>query len=195
MLDESLEAIDAEVARMSRLVRDLLLLAETEGGMSFHMKPVEVDTVLLEVYRQAQVMAAGRVKVRLGHEDQAQVQGDADRLKQLLLNLVNNAIAYTPEGGTITLSLNRRPDGWVRVCVADTGIGISHDNLPHIFDRFWRADKARSRQAGGSGLGLSIARSIAEAHGGTLQVESELGKGSTFEVLLPQLNGATPKSS
>ncbi len=190
MLQESLEAIDAEVARMSRLVRDLLLLAEAEGGLTLHMKPVEVDTVLLEVYREAQLMANGRQKVRLGHEDQALVQGDADRLKQLLLNLVSNAIAYTPEGGTVTLSLNLRPDGWVRVCVADTGIGIASEDLPHIFDRFWRVDRARTRKAGGSGLGLSIARSIAEAHGGTLEVESELGKGSTFEVLLPQLNGA-----
>ena len=75
------------------------------------------------------------------------------------------------------------------MCVADTGIGISSENLPHIFDRFWRVDRARTRKAGGSGLGLSIARSIVEAHGGTLEVESELGKGSTFEVLLPQLNG------
>ena len=116
MVQESLEAIDAEVARMSRLVRDLLLLAEAEGGLSLHMKPVEVDTVLLEVYREALLMANGRQKVRLGHEDQALVQGDADRLKQLLLNLVSNAIAYTPEGGTVTLSLNLRPDGWVRVC-------------------------------------------------------------------------------
>ena len=189
MVKESLEAVDAEVARMSRLVRDLLLLAEAEDGLTLHMKPVEVDTVLLEVYREAQLMANGRQKVRLGHEDQALVQGDADRLKQLLLNLVSNAIAYTPEGGTITLSLNLRPDGWVRVCVADTGIGISSENLPHIFDRFWRVDRARTRKAGGSGLGLSIAKSIAEAHGGTLEVESELGKGSTFEVLLPQLNG------
>ena len=139
-------------------------------------------------------MANGRQKVRLGHEDQALVQGDADRLKQLLLNLVSNAIAYTPEGGTITLSLNLRPDGWVRVCVADTGIGISSENLPHIFDRFWRVDRARTRKAGGSGLGLSIAKSIAEAHGGTLEVESELGKGSTFEVLLPQLNGTRGKA-
>ncbi len=194
MLRESIEAIDAEVARMSRLVRDLLLLAEAESGLSLHMKPVEVDTVLLEVYRQAQLMADGKVKVRLGHEDQAQVQGDADRLKQLLLNLVGNAIAYTPEGGTVTLSLHRRPDGMVRICVADTGIGIAPNDLPHIFDRFWRVDRARTRKAGGSGLGLSIAKSIAEAHGGTLQVESELGKGSTFEVLLPQLNGAGVKS-
>ncbi len=185
MLGESLEAIDQEVARMSRLVRDLLLLAEADAGVRLTLKPVELDTLLLEVYREALMMANGRIKVRLGHEDQAQVQGDADRLKQLLLNLVSNAIAYTPPDGVVTLSLHRRPDGWVRVSVSDTGVGIAPEDLPHIFDRFWRVDRARTRAAGGSGLGLSIAQSIAEAHGGRISVESEPGKGSTFEVLLP----------
>ncbi|MCB0239410.1 MAG: ATP-binding protein, partial [Anaerolineae bacterium] len=114
------------------------------------------------------LIANNRLKMRLGHEDQAVIQGDPDRLKQLLLNLVNNAIAYTPDGGTVTLSLHRRPDNWVRVAVADTGVGIAPEDLPHIFDRFWRQDKARSRKLGGSGLGLSIAKSIVEAHGGRI---------------------------
>ena len=186
MLREGLVAIDQEVARMSRLVRDLLLLAEADAGVQLTLKPLELDTVLLEVYREALLMADGRVKVRLGHEDQARVQGDADRLKQLLLNLVSNAIAYTPASGVVTLSLHLRPDGWVRVTVADTGIGIAAEDLPHIFDRFWRVDRARTRAAGGSGLGLSIAKSIVEAHGGSISVESEPGQGTTFEVLLPQ---------
>jgi two-component system, OmpR family, sensor kinase len=195
MLREGLEAIDQEVARMARLVRDLLLLAEADAGVQLSLKPVELDTLLLEVYREALLMANGRVKVRLGHEDQAQVQGDADRLKQLLLNLLSNAIAYTPADGTITLSLRCRPDGWVRVTVTDTGIGIAPEDQPHIFDRFWRVDRARTRSAGGSGLGLSIAKSIAEAHGGTIAVESEPGKGSTFEVLLPRSHPANANSS
>ncbi len=185
MLGESLEAIVQEVARMSRLVRDLLLLAEADAGVRLTLKPVELDTLLLEVYREALLIAHGRVKVRLGHEDQAQVLGDADRLKQLLLNLVSNAIAYTPTDGVVTIGLHRRPDGWVRVSVADTGVGIAPEDQARIFDRFWRVDRARTRMAGGSGLGLSIARSIAEAHGGSLSVDSELGKGSTFELLLP----------
>ncbi|MEZ4770322.1 MAG: ATP-binding protein [Caldilineales bacterium] len=185
MLRESMDAMNSEVARMSRLVRDLLLLAESDAGAPLQRRPVELDTMLLEVYREATLIANGRLRVRLGHEDQAVVQGDPDRLKQLLLNLVNNAIAYTPQGGTVTLSLYRRPDDWVRMVVADTGVGIAAEDLPHIFDRFWRHDKARSRTLGGSGLGLSIAKSIAEAHGGRISVESELGKGTTFEVLLP----------
>ncbi len=194
MLSEGLEAIAQEVARMSRLVRDLLLLAEADAGVQLTLKPVELDTLLLEVYREAQLMANGRVKVRLGHEDQAQVHGDADRLKQLLLNLLSNAIAYTPAGGAVTLSLHCRPDGWVRVTVADTGIGIAPEDQPHIFDRFWRVDRARTRAAGGSGLGLSIAKSIAEAHGGAITVESEPGAGSTFEVLLPQSHLTSPQA-
>lgn len=185
MLRESMDAMNSEVARMSRLVRDLLLLAESDAGAPLQLRPVELDTLLLEVYREALLSANGRLKVRLGHEDQAVIQGDPDRLKQLLLNLVNNAIAYTPDGGTVTLSLYRRPDGWVRVMVADTGVGIAPDDLSHIFDRFWRHDKARNRKFGGSGLGLSIAKSIAEAHGGQISVESTVGHGTTFDVLLP----------
>lgn len=188
MLQESLQALSSEVARMSRLVRDLLLLAEADAGVQLNLRPVELDTLLLEVYREAQLMGRGKVKVRLGHEDVAQVAGDPDRLKQLLLNLVSNAIKYTPEGGTVTLSLHCHPN-WVQITVADTGIGIAQEDLPHIFDRFWRVDRARNRSAGGSGLGLSIAKWIAEAHGGCIEVESELGKGTTFEVYLPRSNG------
>jgi signal transduction histidine kinase len=191
MRQASFEAMNSEVARMSRLVRDLLLLAESDAGAPLVLKQVELDTVMLEVYREALLATNGRLKVRLGHEDQAVVRGDPDRLKQLLLNLVSNAIAYTPDGGVVTLSLHRRPDGWVRVTVSDTGVGIAPADVPHIFDRFWRYDKARSRQLGGSGLGLSIARSIADAHGGSISVESELGKGTTFDVLLPLDRGAS----
>ncbi|MEA3335988.1 MAG: ATP-binding protein [Chloroflexota bacterium] len=186
MLQEGLDAIGSETARMSRLIRDLLLLAEADAGVGLDLKPVELDTLLLEVYREALLIAHGRVKVRLGHEDQAMVDGDADRLKQLFLNLMSNAIKYTPDGGLVTLSLHCRPDGWVRVVISDTGIGIAEEDLSNIFDRFWRVDRARNRSAGGTGLGLSIARWIAEAHGGQLTVKSQLGKGSTFEVMLPR---------
>ncbi len=180
---EALRAIGDETARMRRLVSDLLLLAQADAGLQLHRQPVELDTLLLEVYRQAQVMADG-VTVRLGAEDQAVVLGDADRLKQLLLNLVVNALNYTPAGGAVTLTL-RRSNGWVQVVVADTGVGIEADDLPHIFDRFYRADRSRSR-SGGSGLGLSIAQWIAHAHGGRIEVESTVGVGSTFTVWLPE---------
>jgi two-component system, OmpR family, sensor kinase len=122
-----------------------------------------------------------RVAIRLGHEDQAIVEGDPDRLKQLLLNLIDNALKYTPGGGNITLSLYH-DRAWVRVSVADTGVGIPADALPHIFDRFYRAQRNGRK---GAGLGLSIARWIAEAHGGGLTVESQVSKGSTFTLWLP----------
>lgn len=180
---ETLAAIESETARMQRLVQDLLLLAQADAGVPIEKHRVELDTLLLDVFRQAR-LNAGNVKVSLGSEDQVQVIGDADRLKQLFLNLIDNAIKYTPAGGNVTLSFGREGD-WVRVSVADTGIGIPAKDLPHIFDRFYRVDKARSREKGGTGLGLAICKWIAEAHGGRIEVQSQVGKGSTFTVWLP----------
>jgi two-component system OmpR family sensor kinase len=179
-----LAAIGDETARMRRLVNDLLLLAQADAGLKLHRQPVEMDTLLLEVYRQAQVMAQEKVTVRLGAEDQAMVSGDSDRLRQLLLNLVDNALKYTPAGGHVTLTL-RRSAGWVQVDVEDTGIGISPEDLPHIFERHYRADRSRGR-SGGHGLGLAIAQWIAKAHGGRLEVSSQLGKGSVFTLWMPE---------
>lgn len=180
-LNEALTVIDGELDRMSRIVADLLLLSQADAGLSLRMQPVELDTVMLEVYRQARVIANG-VTMQLGHEDQAIVQGDGDRLKQLLINLVTNAIKHTPPGGTITLSLHREAD-WVRITVADTGRGIASTDLPHIFDRFYQgSDDGKI----GHGLGLSIAQWIAQAHGGEITVDSELGKGSVFTLWLPK---------
>jgi len=180
---DALRAIGDETARMRRLVNDLLLLAQADAGLKLRQQPVELDTLLLEVYRQAQMMTQG-VTVRLGAEDQAAVLGDSDRLRQLLLNLVDNAIKYTPAGGTITLGLIRHA-GWAQVTVSDTGMGITTEDLPHIFERFYRADRSRGR-SGGSGLGLSIAQWIAQAHGGRIEATSQVGKGSTFTVWLPE---------
>jgi two-component system, OmpR family, sensor kinase len=183
---DMLVTMDGEIARMSRLVSDLLLLAKADAGVELERKVVELDTVLLEVYRQGLMMADG-VKIELGHEDQAVVLGDRDRLQQVLINLIDNAIKYTPAGGVVRLSLYKR-EGWVQVSVSDTGVGIPRKDLPHIFDRFYRSDRARTRQSGGAGLGLSIAKWIAEGHGGHLTVESEEGNGSTFTLWLRPLD-------
>ena len=181
-MGDMLGTMDGEISRMSRLVSDLLLLAKADAGVELERRVMELDTVVLEVYRQALMMADG-VKIELGHEDQAVVWGDRDRIQQVLINLADNAIKYTPAGGTVTLSLYKR-EGWVQVCVSDTGVGIAREDLPHIFDRFYRSDRARTRQSGGAGLGLSIARWIAEAHNGHLTVESVEGEGSTFTLWL-----------
>lgn len=180
----SLDAIQSETERMSRLVADLLLLAQADAGVALKREPVQLDSLLLEIYRQTRVIAEG-LHVTLGHEDQAVVLGDSDRLRQLFLNLMDNAVKYTPRGGRVTLSW-QRADGWVRVDVSDTGVGIPAEDLPHIFDRFYRVDKARSREQGGTGLGLSIAQWIAHAHGGRIEVESQVGRGTTFTVWLPE---------
>ncbi len=191
--DASLDAIQSETDRMARLVGDLLLLAQADAGLPVRREPVSLDTLLLEVYRQLKVIANG-VEVSIGEEDAISVMGDPDRLRQLLLNLAGNAIRYTPAGGRVTLSL-RRKEGWAQLGVSDTGPGIPPEHLPHIFDRFYRVDKARARQAsraagalsGGAGLGLSIAQWIAQSHGGRIDVQSEVGKGTTFTVSLPEL--------
>ncbi|GAB4412626.1 MAG: HAMP domain-containing sensor histidine kinase [Anaerolineae bacterium] len=180
-LNEALSIIDGELDRMSRIVADLLLLSQADAGLSLRMQPVELDTIILDVYRQARVTANG-VNIQLGHEDQAVVQGDADRLKQLLLNLVTNALKHTPPGGYVTLSLFREPE-WIRITVADTGRGIAPTALPHIFERFYRAEDNNQK---GTGLGLSIAQWIAQAHGGQITVTSEVGKGSIFTLWLPR---------
>jgi signal transduction histidine kinase len=115
------------------------------------------------------------------------VDADASRLKQVVVNLLDNAIKYTPEGGEVRVSVTRR-DGRAILEVADNGIGISPTDRPHIFDRFYRADKARSRQMGGTGLGLSIVRSICVVHNGQVSVSSKEGGGSVFRVELPLAN-------
>ncbi len=182
----SLDAIQSEAERMSRLVGDLLLLAQAEAGnLPLAHNPVELDTLLLDVFREAQVLAAG-VSVTIGEIDQALVIGDHDRLKQLLLNLVSNALKFTPEGGRVTLGLARAAGEWARLTVSDTGPGIPPEELAHIFERFYRLDKARSRAQGGAGLGLSIAQRIAQMHGGRIEAMSEgEGKGATFCIWLP----------
>ena len=181
---EGLEAVQAETERMSRMVGDLLLLARADSAMQLNRVPVELDTLLLEVYRGARTLAGEHHTVELGHEDVATVLGDRDRLKQMLLNLVDNALKYTPPGSTVTLSLFRDKKD-VRLVVADNGPGIPPADQAHIFERFYRVDKARARASGGTGLGLSIVQWIATAHGGTATVKSVPGTGSSFVITLP----------
>lgn len=200
----SLDAVENETDRMIRLVGDLLLLARADAGhMSMDRRPVDIQATMLDVATQTRVLAGSRLHVELNMADSDHaapliVDGDADRLKQLLLNLVDNAIKHTPDDGTMILSL-ARTDGWVRLTVADTGSGIPPEDLPHIFDRFYRAEKSRWRKAHpsasspgvGVGLGLSIARWIATAHDGHIEVQSEWGKGSAFHVWLPLATSTT----
>ena len=179
---ESIRALEAEAARMARVVNDLLVLAEVESGPLEQQQMVSLKDMILDAQDRALLLAGDR-HIVIERQDDLWVKGDAHKLEQLVGNLVGNAIKYTPEGGTITLSLFQDGD-WARLDVADTGIGISPEHLPHIFDRFYRVDRARSRAGGGTGLGLAIVKGIAQQHGGKVTVTSEPGKGSTFTVWL-----------
>ena len=183
--EESLNSIDQEAGRLTRLVGGLLMLAQAESGkLALNMKPVELDLLLTEVFTEMCVLAGSKVKVHLNDIDQVMVNGDRDRLKQVLLNLVANAIQYTPQGGDVFLSMSKIGEQ-ARIIIRDTGPGIPAEDLPHIFDRFYRAEKSRTRSSiGGFGLGLSIAHWIVEHHGGQIKVESKEGKGTTFVIWL-----------
>jgi signal transduction histidine kinase len=171
-----------------RLVADLLALARADAGVPLRRRPVEVDRVLLEAFQQVRHLMDGK-RLSLATLEPALVEGDPDQLKQLLLALVDNALKYTPVDGSVTLGLRRR-DGNAEVTVRDTGIGIAPHDLPHVFERFYRADPARGRDAGGTGLGLAIARWIAEQHGGEITLASAPGHGTTATVRLPLVASA-----
>ncbi len=182
---ERYERMSSEVSRLIRLTSNLLYIAAAEAGRQPERRPVELDVVCLEVVRQSRDLRPD-VKLTLGHEDQVTVMGDRDQLKQMVLNLVENAMKYTPSGGSVSLALFR--DGAeAHVEVRDTGPGIPKDVLPHIFERFYRG--GQRSMMGGTGLGLAIADRIARAHGGSIAVESEVGKGSVFTVRLPLPEG------
>lgn len=183
---ETLDVVQDELQRMTRLVDDLLLLARADtGGLPIQKVPVELDGIFLDVYRQVKSIDQ-TVNLTLKDVDQVIVLGDEDRLKQLIIILVDNAIKYTPSDGTVALGLSKS-NGIAQIEVSDTGPGIPSEDLPRIFDRFYRVDKARNSNLGGSGLGLSIAKWIALAHGGGIRVDSHVGQGSTFYITLPVL--------
>jgi len=184
--EESLRSIDQEAGRLTRLVGGLLLLAQAESGkLALNMKLVELDLLITEVFQEMSILAGNKVRLRLNEIDQVYVNGDRDRLKQVFINLVANAIQYTPQGGEVFLSLEKIGEQ-ARVICRDTGPGIPAEDLPHIFERFYRAEKSRTRgRTSGFGLGLSIANWIVERHGGRIEVDSQEGKGTTFAIWLP----------
>jgi heavy metal sensor kinase len=175
-----------ESSRLSRIVDDLLTLAKVEAGqMILHEEPVRMHVLVDGIYEDALILAADRqISVTLDRNDQGIVSGDPVRLRQLLRALISNAVRYTDPGGTVRIR-NERNGNEAWISIEDTGIGIPVESLDKIFDRFYRVDEARSRTHGGSGLGLSIARWIAEAHHGSISVQSTPGMGSCFTVHLP----------
>jgi len=189
-LEEALQ----QTTRMADLVDSLLTLARAdEGRFDLYRERVPLEPVVQEVMETALILGEDSgLEVTMPTVEPAMVMGDLVRLRQLFLNLVTNAIKYTPRGGKVELNLTLH-DGYAHFSVKDTGIGISAADLPYIFERFWRADRVRTRSAEGSGfgLGLAISQWIAQAHGGQLTVQSRLTRGSTFTVILPVFDEAS----
>jgi heavy metal sensor kinase len=178
-----------ETKRMAELVDALLTLARADEGIApLHREPVDLRALLRDTQETGELLAeqAG-VAMQVVTPDAAVVLDvDKSRVRQLVLNLLENAVKYTPRGGSVRVTLGGGEDGKVTISVSDSGIGIAPGDLPHIFDRFWRADAARTRtgERSGAGLGLAICKWIAEAHGGRIDVTSRPGRGTTFTVTL-----------
>jgi two-component system OmpR family sensor kinase len=181
--DEALAEAERETGRLARLVSDLLALARADAGVTLRHTVVDLDVLVLDAFRAAHQLAHGQT-LRLDPFEPAQVAGDEDRLKQLLLILLDNALKYTPPEGQVTLGLRQAADR-VEILVQDTGVGITSEDLPRVFERFYRADPARGRDPGGTGLGLPIARWIARQHGGDVMLSSTSAAGTTAIVWLP----------
>jgi len=177
-----------ESERMSRIVHNLMTISRLDsGGERIEMRPVELTSVLKSTLDHMSLLADEKsILVTCNAAAPVWVTGDSMRLKQVIVNLVDNAIKYTSEGGTIEVTLQAEDDK-AALRIADTGIGIPAESLPFVFDRFYRADRARSRESGGTGLGLAIVKAICTAHSGVVSVESSESKGSTFRVQLPLL--------
>lgn len=182
-----------EINRMSQIIEDLLLLSKVDSGeIKLQKQEVNLNKIIYEVVSQMEILAKDkglRIEIQ-NYQQDVILFGDSLKLRELFLNLISNSIKYTEQGGVIRITIKREAQNglknrYAKIIVSDTGIGISKEDQPKIFDRFYRVDKARSREQGGSGLGLSICKWIVEAHNGEIKVESELGKGSSFIVNLP----------
>ena len=192
-----LENLLEEMERLTRLVSQLLFLCREDAGLGTDdLQIICLEDLVSEVGEHMDVAAQEKgVNLSVDLPGPFPVQGDADRLRQLVFNLLDNAIKYTPPGGTVAVR-GEASNGQIRITVADTGIGIPADHLPHVFDRFYRVDPARSPETEGSGLGLAICHSIAEAHGGRLGIDSNFGSGTRVTLVLPthRQNGGASRS-
>jgi len=183
---QSLETVSQEVDHMAKIIDQLLMLARSDAGKDQPIfEEIDLAEVLQGLTSDINVLCQDKeLSLEINAGTKVSVQGDKVNLRRLFLNVLDNAIRYTPHGGIISISLAQQGQTAL-VTIQDTGVGISRDHIPHIFDRFYRVDKSRSRAEGGSGLGLAICKQIAEAHGGGISVVSQAGKGSTFSIRLP----------
>jgi two-component system OmpR family sensor kinase len=183
-LDKALKSMHSESLRLNKLVHDLLLLSKMDRTPHNHLEPGLLDQVITAMEPQLRILAGNR-QLDLEIEPNLRSKYDIDQIKQVILNLFQNAVQHTdPEQGKIAITLQQRDLG-IELAIRDNGPGISPDHLAHVFDRFYRSDSARTRKDGGAGLGLSITRAIVESHGGTINVVSQEGSGCIFQVWLP----------
>lgn len=180
----ALNSMHGESTRMKKLIEDLLMLAKLDREPDLNRQQVKLIDIIEEMQPGFKILAQNRA---VHYDLSCDTSGsyDPDKMKQVMLNLVHNAVQHTdPELGQITITLSAHDD-MIKIAVIDNGDGIPAEHLPHVFDRFYRSDTSRTRKRGGAGLGLSISMSIVEAHGGSMSVYSESGKGTIFQVLLP----------
>ncbi|MGZ4314531.1 MAG: sensor histidine kinase, partial [Gaiellaceae bacterium] len=172
--------------RLLRLVGDLLFAAQSDARqVEFERAPDDLLPLVMHAFEAARPAASDReIELALETEHVGGLEGDAGRLGQMIDNLLSNALKFTPSGGTVLVRLSRRNDT-ARIEISDTGIGISEEDQQRLFERFFRASEATEQAIQGTGLGLSITAAIAEGHGGTIEVTSEVGRGTTFTVVLP----------
>ena len=166
--------------RMTQLVEDLLTLSRLESQQSLSEDPVAMAPLLITLRREAEALSQGRHRITVEDEARCDLYGADKELHSAFSNLVSNAIRYTPNEGSVTVRFTRTPDGGARLAVQDSGYGIPAQHLPRITERFYRVSTSRSRESGGTGLGLSIVKHVLSLHQGRLEVDSEVGRGSTF---------------
>ncbi|MFM9332026.1 sensor histidine kinase [Paenibacillus mesotrionivorans] len=187
-LQSALSSMHGESKRINKLVEDLLLLAKLDRAPQLTFKDTSLDELIREMEPQLR-MLAGKREILISLQPQVRGLYDPDKIKQVVLNLFHNAVQHTdPDTGRISLILAAHKDT-AELSVRDNGSGIPEEHLPHVFDRFYRSESSRTRRSGGAGLGLSISKSLIEAHGGDIRVESTLGEGTTFAFRLPRKQG------
>ncbi|NIK76953.1 two-component system phosphate regulon sensor histidine kinase PhoR [Paenibacillus castaneae] len=184
-----LQIIFDESDRLNRLIGDILELSKIESRrVPLIFSPIEIDSFVSKSVKLMESEAARKhIKLSMDIEPGLYAEADEDRLRQIIMNLLSNGINYTPEGGKVSVKVEGKGEDYIRIVISDSGIGIPKKDLPRIFERFYRVDKARSRSSGGTGLGLSIVKHLIELHKGTISVTSEVGAGSTFIIELPVL--------
>ena len=182
-----------EINYMSRILEDLFFLSKAdEAKITIERKPLDLGPIIEEICKNAEIFADEKnITVIIAYLEPVRIEGDAVRLRQMIWNLLHNAIKYTPEGGKVKVSLHNK-EACALFAVEDNGIGVPEEHLPCIFNRFYRVDKARTRNEGGSGLGLSICKYIVEAHKGQIEVESKVGVGTKFRIRLPKVESLKP---